>query len=310
MWGISRTRGDARPTRNTSSKSSVISLRMTRSLRYVPHFFAFVVYATATLACLAVCCCPQGAQAQELSTSEVLNKVAERYGQVSSFSIVATKKVDLDMDTSGERIVHPNPNPNVVVAGSHSSEYIEVTLMVSGSSKAKLLLKDGRKEIVVVTDGEVVWTLLPTQHVYTELPAGSVNRFRIGNDDISGVDLLPEYQTLVAGRFELAGHASPAKLEHSEALKVGKDTKECYVLTIQTPGSRQKMWIDKTEFTVWKSVDRTVDPEDCWGDRLERIVTVTTKQMSLNPAAESNFVFTPPVRAKRVDSLRLSGNPF
>jgi outer membrane lipoprotein-sorting protein len=183
------------------------------------------------------------------------------------------------------------------------------------------LLKGARKDIVVVADGKVVWTLIPAKHAYTELPARSgdiqmpVYILRIGNNDISGVDLLEEYDTLVAGRFRsISSYESSAKLKHSKALKVGKDKKQCYVLTIQMPGGsqKQKLWVDKTEFTVWKSEDTTLFPRDFWGDLFQTTVTVTTKQMSLNPSLdESNFVFTPPDRAKRVGSLTLSGsNPF
>jgi hypothetical protein len=53
---------------------------------------------------------------------------------------------------------------------------------------------------------------------------------RIGSNDISGVDLLREDETLVATRFQrISGYESLAKLEHSETLKVGKDRKECLI---------------------------------------------------------------------------------
>lgn len=204
---------------------------------------------------------------------------------------------------------------------SHKSDDIQVTLKVSGSSKARLLLKDGKKEIVVVCDGKVVWTLMPDQHAYTEVTARSANiatpvyLLQIGSNDISGGDLLEEYEVLLAARFQnLSSHESWAKLEHSETLKVGKDKKECYVLTIQMPGGspRQKFWVDEKEFTIWKSTDTSLSPTGDAGVSLQTTVTVTTKQMALNPSLdESNFVFTPPDQAKKVDSLKLSGrNPF
>lgn len=195
--------------------------------------------------------------------------------------------------------------------------------MVSSLSKAKLLLKDNRKEIVVVSDGKVVWTLIPAQHAYTEVTARGADTqtfvylLRIGSNDISGVDLLEEYETLFAARFpSISSYESWAKLERSEGLKVGKDKKECYVLTIQMPGGggaqKQEIWVDKREFTVWKTVDTTLYPRDYRGDSLQSTVTVTTKQMALNPSLDENiFVFTPSKQARRVDSLRLSGdNPF
>jgi outer membrane lipoprotein-sorting protein len=86
--------------------------------------------------------------------------------------LIAEKKVDLDTDTSGQRYVAPT---GIQVGPSHKSDDIQVTLMVSGSSKARLLLKDGKKEIVVVCDGKVVWTLMPDQHAYTEVTARSAN---------------------------------------------------------------------------------------------------------------------------------------
>ncbi len=265
----------------------------------------------------AISFCPHGAHAQDLSASDLLKKIAETYQHVSSFSVVAGKKVDLDTDPGRTEDV----GPNVVQAGSHQSDDIQVTLMVSSSSKTKLLLREGKTEIVVVCDGKLVWTLIPAQHAYTEVTARSANietpvyLLRIGSNDISGADLLREYETLVAARFQsIASYESWAKLEHSETLKVGKDKKECYVLSIQMPGGaqKQKLWVDKTEFTIWKSVDTTLGP---WGDRggtLKTTVTVTTEQMVLNPSLDdNNFVFTRPDQAKKVDSLKLSGkNPF
>jgi len=101
---------------------------------------------------------------------------------------------------------------------------------------------------------------------------------------------------------------------------VGQDKKECYVLTIQMPGGaqKQKLWVDKTAFTIWKSVDTgqrgntSMSGTYDRGVSLQTTVTVTMEQMTLNPSLDdSNFVFTPPGQAKKVDSLRLSGdNPF
>ena len=200
-------------------------------------------------------------------------------------------------------------------------------MMTSNSSRVKLLLKDGKKEVVVVSDGKVVRTLFPAQDAYTEVAANSadiqtpINPLQIGINVISGVDFLREYEALFAARFKsISSNDSWAKLENSETLKVGKDKKECYVVTIQMPGGtqKQKLWVDKTGFTVWKSVDTrtnmntsmsgTFDP----GISLQTTVTVTMKQMTLNPSLDgSNFVFTPPDKANKVDSLKLSGsNPF
>jgi outer membrane lipoprotein-sorting protein len=260
--------------------------------------------------------CPYGACAQDLSAADILQKVAERYRQVSTYSVAAEKAVDLDAQP-----------PNNHRGGFHQSEYIQVTLLASSSSKAKLQLKDGRKEIVAVYDGRRVTTLISSRHEYTEVPAESMSIqmlpdiFQIGGHDISGVDLVKEYEALVAIRFQNFPDARWAKLDNSKTLKVGKVKRKCYVLTIQVPGSveTQRMWVDKKEFTVWKSVDTNHDTLNFrgdillgTGDILHTTVTVTVKQMILNPSLdESNFAFTPPDQAKRVDALKLSGsNPF
>jgi outer membrane lipoprotein-sorting protein len=259
--------------------------------------------------------CPHGAHAQDISASDVLKKITETYRQVSSFSIVAERKVELDTDVplaayGADKVWETG-------GGSQQSANVQVTMIASGSSKAKLLLKDGKKEIVVVSNGKVVWTLLPAQHEYTELTASSANLqapvyiLRLGSNDISGADLLREYETLVAGRFQsTSNYGSWAKLEPSETLKIGKEKKECYVLTIQVPGTaqKQKLWVDKTEFTIWKSVDTTSGLSDKPGATLKTTVTTTIKQLAINPPLDdSNFVFMPPDRAKKVASLKLSG---
>lgn len=269
---------------------------------------------------LAICVSSYRAYAQDLSASDVLKKVAETYRQASSLSVVAEKKVEIDTDTRME----VTRNPGEIPAGSHEAHDVQVTLITASPSKAKLLLKDDyKKEIVVVDDGRVVWTLIPGQHDYTEVAARSANTqtpeyvyvLRIGNQNISGGDLLEEYETLFTTRFEsISSYESWAKLERSETLKVGKDKKECYVLTIQAPkgANKQKLWVDKKEFTIWKSVDTTVSQWNYLGAMLDTTETVTIQQMTLNPSLDdSNFVFTPPDQAKKVDSLTLSGsNPF
>jgi outer membrane lipoprotein-sorting protein len=269
---------------------------------------------------LAIGLCACSAHAQDLSASDLLKKIAETYRQVSSFSVVAEKKVDLDTDTTGSR-----------EGPAHMSDDIQVTLMASSSSKAKLLLKDGKKEIVAVTNGKLVWTLIPAQHAYEESTVVSVQTpfllHRIGSMPILGSDLLRQYEILLAARYkDLSTYERWAKLERSENVKVGKDSRECYVVTIQMPGGdqmpggaqKQKLWVDKTAFTIWKSVETgtSVDTDLSGtfdrGVSLQTTVTVKVEQIVLNPSLDdSNFVFTPPDKAKRVSSLELSGrNPF
>ena len=263
---------------------------------------------------------PQGAHAQDLSASDILTKISETYRQVSSFSVVAEKRVDFDRDSGRENTGVGDPNYGMFEFG-HWSEDIRVTLMTSASAKARLLLKDQKKEVAVVSDGTRVWTSIPAQHAYTVAAVRSattrtpVHFPGSGGNDISGVDLLQEYTALFAAGFrELSKHGSWAKLENPQTLNVGRNKKECYVLTIEMPGGaqKQKLWVDKTDFTVWKSVDTTLWPWDYWGVRLQTKTTVTTEQMALNQSMDDrNFVFTPPDNARKVDFLMLSGkNPF
>jgi len=257
---------------------------------------------------------PYGAHAQDLSSGDLLKKIAETYRQISSFSAVAEKKLDYEAEAG---YIGPSGN----LEGSQMSYDIQVTLMASSPSKAKLLLRYLSTKILVVCDGKVVWTSFVAQHTYTEVAAGCMNKqlaaypFHVEGNEILGVDLLEEYETLFATRFQsMSGYESWAKLERSEILKVGKDKKECYVLTIQKPRSaqKQKLWVDKTEFTIWKCVDTTVGPWGAVGGTLWTTRTVTIEQMTLNPSLDdSNFVFTPPDKAQKVDSLILTGsNPF
>jgi len=250
--------------------------------------------------------CPHGAHAQDLSPGDLLKKVAGTYREALSFKIVAEKTVELA--TVGEN----NVGGTQVHSNFHQSDNIQVTLMASSSSKAKLLLKQEKKEIVVVSDSKVVWTLFPVQQAYTVVAAQNASaRNPSGGKETSGVDLLQDYQSLLASRFQnISAYESMAKLEHSERLRVGADKKECYVLMIQTPQGSHELWIDKVQFIIWKSVDTSPTPSE--GISFQTTVTVTTKEITLNSALEeSTFVFTPPDRAKRVDSLKLPGkNPF
>ena len=255
---------------------------------------------------------PHAAHAQDPSASDLLKKIAETYERVPAFSVVAEKTVDLDTDTSGQEYIVPKREQ---IGASHESHYFQVTLMVLTSSKAKLVLKEGGKEVIVVSDGKVVWTWIPAQRAYTEVtPSGlnippSAQPLRIGNNNVSGVDLLREYETLVATRFAGYSVYQPwAKLQPSKTLKVNKGKRACYVVTISIGTEKHKLWVDKKDFTVLKSVDTIVAPEDSRGVALQTTITVTTKQMAMNPSLDaSNCAFTPPAQTKKVNSLKLSG---
>jgi outer membrane lipoprotein-sorting protein len=263
---------------------------------------------------------PHGAHAQDPSASEILKKVAERYSRISSLSVVSEKKVDLDPDASG--VSFDDLNSGKVYVGSHQDHEIQVRLMESSASRAKLVLKDGKKEILVVRDGNAFWTLIPSQHKYTRVIERRPRTvFILGDDDVSGSNLLREYEVLVLNRFQSIpvndSWGAPTDdswtiMKHSEALKVGQEKKACYVLTRKgSQGSKNKLWVDKTEFVVWKSVDTDRSGTGDRGVSLQTTVTMATKQLTLNPSLdERNLVFTAPDRAKRVDSLRISGNPF
>jgi outer membrane lipoprotein-sorting protein len=250
---------------------------------------------------------PHNTRAQEqLSVGDLLKRVEATYRQASSFKMVAEKSVELA--TVGES----NVGGNTVRSNFHQSENIQVELSASSSAKAKLQLKDEKKEIVVTSNGKVVWTFIPAQQAYTETTAETTKeQSQSGSKEISGVDLLRDYEILLAARYQsLSPYASVAKLEHSEKLKVGGDKKDCYVLMIQTPQGSHELWIDKLQFVIWKSVDTSPTPSE--GISLQRTVTVTAKEIALNSSLESSiFVFTPPAQAMRVDSLKLPGkNPF
>ncbi len=267
-------------------KNKILGLLFT----FLFTYFAPVMVATSLF--------PHSAHAQDLSAGEILNNVAETYRQVSSFSLVAEGKIDRDTNV-------------------HDTEFIEVTLITSNSSKAKLILKDGKKEIVVVSNGKLVWTMLSAQHEYTVTGFNSgytrVVTPGMGSNDITAEGLLTEYEFLMTSGFRtIARHKASSKLDHSETVKVGKDKKACYVLTVEMAEGSQKLWVDKIDFTVWRSAITTVHGWDPPGATIKVTSTLTMKQVELNPTLDdSNFVFTPPDQAKQVDSLTLSGrNPF
>jgi len=254
---------------------------------------------------LSFCVYPVGTYAQDPSVGDLLKKVEATYRQVSTFNIIAQKTVEVA--TVGESKV----GGNTARSNFHQSENIQIELVAAGSSRAKLQLKDEKKEIVVISNGKLLWIFIPAQQAYTETTAQNGEQKPSGSKDISGLDLLQNYETLVAARYQsLSPYASTAKLERSEKLKVGGDKKDCYVLMIQTPQGSHELWIDKAQFVVWKCVDTSPTPSE--GISLQSTVTVTAKEIVLNSKLEdSAFVFGPPGQAKKVDSLKLSGkNPF
>jgi hypothetical protein len=170
--------------------------------------------------------------------------------------VVAEKKVDLDTDPSDKKYIYPDPS--AIYAGSHEDHEIQLTLVVSSASHAKLVLKNGKKEILVVRNSKTIWTSIPAQHSYTQVIETRPSTVLVlGDDHTSGANLLREYEVLVLSPFQSVAIGdswgaptddSWAKLANSETLKLGRDTKECYVLTRKSQGSKNELWVDKTEF--------------------------------------------------------------
>jgi outer membrane lipoprotein-sorting protein len=245
--------------------------------------------------------CASTTPAQTFSGGELLKKVAGTYREALSFNIVADKTVELGVAGEGQFA-----NGARIYSNSQQSVTAQVTLSASDATNGKLMLKEEKSEIAVVSDGKTVWTFVPAQQAYTEAPAGIAKEQRAkGRPDKSGADLLTDYRILLVDRYEsLSAYESAVRLERSESLKVGGEKKECYVLMVQTSKGSHELWVDKARYVIWKSVDTTPTPLE--GMALQTRVAVTAKEITLNSDfGPSFFTFTPPERTRKVDTLKL-----
>ena len=241
--------------------------------------------------------CSYGGQ---LSVDEILKKVSATYENLQSYRFVVEQRAQfvavgsIDSGTAAENTV-----PGGIVSPDFHKETVsQIELAEVRPGKIRFVVKDGKNDVLLVSDGQTTWTYLPKLKQYTEelRPAG--------NAEMSN---LSEIRNLLVNRFRgLSKYGSIATLGRENQIKVGGVKIDCYVVKIPTPQLTHELWVDKERFIVLRSKRTPLRSQE--GIAMETTITVNTTEASVNSQlADSLFKFTPPEKATKVQSLNQPG---
>jgi len=241
----------------------------------------------------------QCSYARQLSVDEILNKVSETYRNLKSYEFLAEKRTELV--AAGE-----SRSPNgIAVSNFHQSMEGEIELAAVEPGKARLRVKDGKLEILVVSDGQTTWAYMPTLKQYTEMP-GSPSEVPGSSPSNQTAGILGQYRNLLVGRFRsVSQYSSIAALEKDNRVKIGGDKIDCYVVKLDAPQLTHEIWVDKNRFVVLRFKQTPLRPQE--GIALQTILTVNLTEANVNTKLEDSlFKFTPPDKATKVPTLNLA----
>ena len=236
--------------------------------------------------------------AAQLSVDEILRKVSENYQNLQSYRFVAERKDEVRaMGTASS-------GTGTVTSNFQQSFQFQIELAEVRPSKVRLTVKNDFRELLLVSDGEKTWTCLPKKKKYTEEsgpPAQTENQ--PPSEGRPAAAVLEEYRRLLVTRFRNIWKLTPiATLVGDDRIRVGEGMVDCYVINIRTPQFTQELWVDKGRMIVVRFKQNPLRPTG--GIELQKSVSVDIKAASVNSELEGSlFQFTPPEKAKRVDSL-------
>jgi hypothetical protein len=120
-------------------------------------------------------------------------------------------------------------------------------------------------------------------------------------------DVLRQYEDFLSNRFRgLPKYIPVASFEKESWVKLGRDKVACYVVKVQTPELMHELWVDKNRFVILRF--RQTPPRPQEGIAMQTTVTVSMSEANVNgELPESQFKFTPPEKATKVQSLTPTG---
>ena len=235
----------------------------------------------------------------DLSVNEILTKVSETYRGLQSYQLVA----DVSEEVASVGDIRSTDGTSRTTSNFHQSTNSEVELAAVSPGKVRLLSRNDTREVLLISDGNTTWTYLPKKKQYTEVLSITPVTNQPRNDGKAETDFLRQNQELLVNRYRgISKFSSNFALEKDNQIKVGKEKVDCFVLKMETPNAVHEIWVDKNSFIVWRSKDSNPAAQD--GITLKRTTTVNLKSANLNMKLEDSFfVFTPPEKAAKVQSL-------
>jgi outer membrane lipoprotein-sorting protein len=226
----------------------------------------------------------------QASAGEILNKVSDVYQHMHSYQFVADEISEVAAVGENRSV------GGTVVSNFHNSTESRIDLSAIMPGKVRLAVKDEKLDIVLISDGQKIWTYLPKRKRYTEAMGGlsqATDTFHLVN-----------YWNLIVGRFRGASQmASIATLEGEGHTKVGRDEVDCYIIKAQAPEITHEMWVDKTRFIVLRFKQTPTRPLE--GMALQTTITVNMTVANVDANLDDGlFNFAPPPNVTKVASLK------
>ena len=241
---------------------------------------------------------PQPFYASQLSAQDILNKVSEAYTTLRSCQLLGEESSELTL--AGE----DRSSGETAFSNLHEAKETHVELSAAEPGKVRLVVKDDKLDVLLVSDGRMTWVYLPKQKKCSESPgvpseSGDASRPALKAE----AQFLAQYWSLLVGRFRGASQLAPAaKLEKDSRIKVGRDKVDCYVVKVQTQDVTHEMWVDKDRFVVLRFKQTPLRPLE--GMAYQTAITVNMTEANVNTALDDSlFGFTPPQDVMKVPSL-------
>ncbi len=228
-------------------------------------------------------------RAAELSAAEILTRVSRAYRNLRSYQIEAVRGITISL------------------GGAQNYRSTKISLMVVKPGRIRLIREDDQGQLLIVSNGETTWTYLRARKEYTEESGAAVATAQEGQPDSDeAMDPLTEAQNMVVGRYLGLSNLSGAELAGRDRIKLDGAKIDCFVVKVVVQGQNHEMWIDPARFLVLRhKISAKIDRHGA-SLLLQALITVKHLQLDVNPE-ESEFVFTPPSKARKVQALGIPG---
>jgi peroxiredoxin/outer membrane lipoprotein-sorting protein len=228
--------------------------------------------------------------AAEPTAGEILARVSQTYKNLGSYQIEAVRGITISS-----------------LGGAQSYRNTKISLTVVKPDKIRLVRANDQGQLVIVSNGETTWTYLPARKEYSEESGAAV---ATAQDEESegeeGMDPLAEAQNMVVGRYLGISNLTGAELTGRDRIKLDGAKIDCLIAKVEVQGQSHEMWIDPARFLVLRHKISAKIARHGAPLLLRTVITVKHLQLDVNPE-ESEFVFAPPSKAKKVQALRIPG---
>lgn len=224
------------------------------------------------------------AAAETAAPKDLLEKVAERYKHLTEYEI------------------HVDEQINIVRNGQSGGMEEKILLAVGKDGMFRVEQSTNGDVELRVSDGKIVWKALPKQKLWSKSESSQIVERESYADEASesmALDLFSQKQRSFVTRYTgLARYADIASVDKTEKLKFNGSKVECYVVTIPTRVSKNRLYVAKDSFFVVRHVEIQPTPAGQTEIKIDYGIAEGARSPDL-------FEFQPPNGSKEVADVSL-----